>query len=948
VGLSRGREVGLRPRWAAGGGVVRTAGERAWAIAVVALLSVLAAVAPNNGSAPPAGRAGASAPAVVACSDSLPPLGLSGTLSVAGGPLGSSATVGVELNFTYFELYRTIVLGTGAIVGQGCAAEATTTTTGTNGTLRIGLSAPVGKCSSSPSGPECIQYLGAYGPIGVSVVGGLPAGYALSVEGAVAVLDLAFVYELAAVTIAPSGSTVTTSVGAPTFFSASAREGNGSASPIATQYSWSLNGTGWEFEGGANGPTAIVEAVPGAGVGTLEVRASANVDGIPLPTVGATAQMLAISTAIDSGQTNRTSLDAGGTVAIELAAEGAAGFTYQSTVRPGLGLAPTPAACSTGTSVGGEVPVSCSAVVRYPEAGLADPTANLTNGFSTADWTFPQLTISAPPALSVSPAAPTGYAGSPFDLELVAANGSGARPFTLACLASAAGAPACEAAPGPRWAFSPVFPVPGSYPALAWARDAVGANASLAFEVTVVGPLELGPIEIPTTNASVGSPLTLEASIAGGAGPLRYWWNASGEPGSFASGEAPSDGNVTATLVPSAAGPLEVTLSVVDRLGTVVGRTLLLSVGTAPAARIAAFGGAPAGSVTAGKPVRLAWAAYDRLGTLDRTFGANLELSLSIGNGTPLAWVNASGAGPLEAIDPGTYGVPSSAWIEGILNLTVTIGSAATVTAQLHGTGLPAGVAAATFTVVPDRDHVRLFDPQVRDRGGRTNATLWRVEDRFGNSAPGALLTVELSLVGELSDQVVVAIPLPGGGSGVWINYSAPGPEAGELLVVDAAGQSVLGPYPLPALGAPASDATTVDAVAAAVPIGVVGLAVLAVARRRRRGRAGAADTELRDLAEGRARALALVESAGEIDLPGLEAAWEPPPAPPALADWLASLLADGTLGATVGEDGRARFCLASGRAHGPRVTLDPEALARSLRQRESETDEATYAEDGP
>ena len=51
----------------------------------------------------------------------------------------------------------------------------------------------------------------------------------------------------------------------------------------------------------------------------------------------------------------------------------------------------------------------------------------------------------------------------------------------------------------------------------------------------------------------------------------------------------------------------------------------------------------------------------------------------------------------------------------------------------------------------------------------------------------------------------------------------------------------------------------------------------------------------------------------------------------------MASLVADGSLHAKVGEDGRARFCLASGRADGPRLTLDPEALARSLQKRDDE-----------
>ncbi|MFY9717987.1 MAG: hypothetical protein WAK40_08700, partial [Thermoplasmata archaeon] len=86
-------------------------------------------------------------------------------------------------------------------------------------------------------------------------------------------------------------------------------------------------------------------------------------------------------------------------------------------------------------------------------------------------------------------------------------------------------------------------------------------------------------------------------------------------------------------------------------------------------------------------------------------------------------------------------------------------------------------------------------------------------------------------------------------------------------------------------------------------------------------------------------QAVELVRRAGAADLAELEAAWQPAPAPGELADWLASLVADGTLGAAVGEDGRARFCLAPGRAAGPRVTIDATVFDRALRHRDEMLD---------
>ncbi|MGB6501322.1 MAG: hypothetical protein WBG19_08000, partial [Thermoplasmata archaeon] len=72
-----------------------------------------------------------------------------------------------------------------------------------------------------------------------------------------------------------------------------------------------------------------------------------------------------------------------------------------------------------------------------------------------------------------------------------------------------------------------------------------------------------------------------------------------------------------------------------------------------------------------------------------------------------------------------------------------------------------------------------------------------------------------------------------------------------------------------------------------------------------------------------------------------IERGWSPSPAPAELADWVASLVADGTLGATVGADGRARFCVSAGRAPEPQVTLDSAAFDRAIRHRDEVLDDS-------
>lgn len=939
VGAARDRRSGA--------GVGATGGLDRWAIAALFGGALLLATAPVPSGATAATTHVLPLSPAGECALVLPASGVEGVLGIVGGPLGSGATADVVLNYTYGVSYSSFDVSTGSVVARGCAELENRTVTASDGAFAFVPPVPKSVCAGTPNGTVCTTYERDYGPIEFEVAGGAPAGYALVTKGLLDNYTLSLVYELASVAISPAGPTVTTSVNAVTALTATAYGATGSVSTLAPELSWKVNGTGWAFSGPASGASVDVRGVDGAAVGTVTVLASAVVDGTSLPPVTSSVTVVAIATAIESAQVNRTSLDVGGTARVSLAAVGAAGFAYRASVDPGLGLAPIAASCTVGGASEGAVAVDCTALVTYPGAGIAQPTANLTNGDSTADWRFPNVTVNPRPELAVVPTAPAGYAGLPTTVEVTVANGSGSRPFSLACLAAGAGPPTCTAAPGPSWSFAPTYPSPGNYSALAWAVDADGENASTAFDVEIAAPLSLEAIRTSGGNASAGEPLGLSAVVAGGLLPLRYWWNASSLPEPIASGTSRSDGAVAVTVVPSAAGVLDVTLAVVDRLGTVVREELLVPVAAAPAVSVRCVLAPPANAVVAGTPVELAWGAFDANGAPSPEFTSTAELSVTAASGPVLAWVNASGAGPLAPFGGGVFGVPASAWIGGVLNVTVTVGSATTVSVALDGAGLPGPVGAVDLVVVPDRASVHLFDPAVARAGDRDNATLWRVADRFGNPAPGARLTVELDFGGNRTDVVVAAISLPGGASGVWVNYSAPGAASGEVTVEDAAGAVVLGPIEVPAAPGSAASGPAIEAVATAVPLGAIGVVALAVVRRRRRSRGAESDEQaLRALAEGRAQAVELVRRAGAVDLAGIEAAWSPAPAPPALADWLASLVADGTLSAKLGAQGRAQFCLPSSAAP-PQVTLDPEALDRSLRRRDGDLEDDRPG-DGP
>jgi hypothetical protein len=353
--------------------------------------------------------------------------------------------------------------------------------------------------------------------------------------------------------------------------------------------------------------------------------------------------------------------------------------------------------------------------------------------------------------------------------------------------------------------------------------------------------------------------------------------------------------------------------------------------------------------VEAGGTTVFAWEALDAQGVRVPSFAVPGELSVTeSGNGsTAPAWVNASAYGPLVRASNGTFPVPAVAWSGGVLKLSVVLGVAGAVTVRLNGSRLPTLPGPAALTVLPDADHLVLYRSwDVRDdlqMSNRSYSAFWFVHDRFGDPTPGAALFVEFSTGSSENASVVPVLWTTGGATGAWVNYSAGGAAGGTLSVVDAAGAVVLGPMTVPAAQAapPASSSSL-------APLALLGVALLAVGgvggigallyggRPRPAPAPTGEEEELRRLAEGRATVVDLLRRAGPLPLGEIEARWEPPPAPPALADWVASLVTDGTLTATLEGGGPARFALAERPAEKPQVTLDEEALERGLARRDA------------
>lgn len=865
-----------------------------------------------------------------------------------GGPLPASSAIGVSLSYNYSVEVEVSNRTTGTLLSGSCDLLSGSTVSGPNGSFAFELTLPASHCY----GDVCTHALGPYGPVGLGPSGSAPAGYETVSGSNGTSLALSFVAELGGLTLDPSGTSRALSTNAPGAFVARPVTAIGSPSPLAPAFRWNLTGTGWSFEGPVSGATVIVAALPGAGLAELSVTASADVGTNQFSAGPVVVQLAAVPTAFNGGDANRTDLDVGGVVSFTADGSGAPGYTYSADVSPGLGLTPVDWPCSTTSSSGEGVTFACTGTISYPTAGIADPTVELTNTYSTAEGALPPVTVAPLPALALTPESPAGYAGAPVPIRISAAPGSGTPPYALACVDPGWGFPLCSTSPGPNWTFAPVYPNPGHYSGLAWVVDREGTNRSVGFSVIVVSPLALTPIDLPPS-IRADALSRLSANLSGGDFPVEYWWNISGDPGSVASGRLSADVPLTATWVPTSAGAVVVSLTVIDSLGTQEQVTSLANVGPAVATRLAEVTVPGAGPAVAGMPVQVVWQAEDLQGVAVDGFNATGTLDL-VGSGGVIpdpAYVNASGLGPLAEAAAGSFTIPAAAWQQGRLTLTVTTTCTGVFQFWLSGAGLFDQTGALAVEFVADLGHLHVYDPTIAVAGPRDNATFWLIADKYGNPVPGAAVDIRYSSEGTSSESIVPVRVAASGTTGVWVNFTAPSEAGGSREVIDPANNTVLlGPIAVPRAGsAGVALSAPVLTLATAVPAGALGLGLTAWAQRRRRASAAGderpADEDLRRLVEGRDRVISLVRGARALDLVGIEGAWGSAPAPGELTDWVASLVADGTLGARTGPDGVARFCLVASADGPPIVLLDPEALARAATIRRELTEDPSPGE---
>jgi hypothetical protein len=873
------------------------------------------------------------------CTTPTLPVGFSGTVGIEGGPLAASSVEGIEIAYSYFVEVNVTDEPYGTLASENCTLETGSALTNASGGFAVRLGLPPTTCSSgSPSGETCTSYSGPFRALSVGTPD-VPDGYGLAASESGATFALEWVADLTALSMSPAPPNATLASGASADFVARPEMANGSTSPVAPTFSWSLGGAGYRFLSSPDGDSATVVAGPGWSNGSLRVRASVTVGTSTFSTANVTVALTTVPLAISDAVVNRTVVDAGGTVELSVNATGAAAYSYTLSVGPGLARASSLLPCRVGTSGSASATVRCTAELAFPTPGTGSVSVNVSNGVASATWVSPSITVAPSLTLALSPAAPVGYAGA--SLPVVLRAGSGVGPYLKACLAPGFGGPICLSGAGPSYSFAPTYPAPGNYTAQAWLIDATGANSSVPADVRVVGPLTVGTLRTSNASLSAGVPTLLSAFVAGGVLPATAWWNLSGSSGPIATAVVTADGLLSAEFDPLVAGTAVLSLTVADALGTVSQTRLAVRVGPGPVAAVTPVPSPTNSPTEVGRPVGLRWQAFDAFGEAVPTFAAPVDLVVRTASGVAaLSWVNLSGLGPLSLSPEGSFAIPSSAWVAGELSLTLAPAEAGTLSVALEGSALPGGAALLNLTATPDLDHLRLYDPEVVVAGTWSNRTFWHVTDRFGDPAPGAFVTVQYTAPGVERDLVLPVAGSGAGGTGVWVNYTMPPDPSASLRILDQAGDVLYGPVaPLAGADRTAPLAPLADAVGAVGLVAGVGAGASGYVRRRRAllPRPRSEEEELLRLAEGRAELVEILGGVGVADAARLRAAWtrDPPPVEE-LKEWLASLVADGTLSEAPGPGDRPEYALRPPADDAPRVVVDEAALERAVAVRDA------------
>ncbi|HKV90820.1 MAG TPA: hypothetical protein VJQ43_06485, partial [Thermoplasmata archaeon] len=590
---------------------------------------------------------------------------VNGTLGVEGSVLTRPpvANQSVELSYRYETNQSTSFTGW----TLHCLAATARVITNASGGFGVNLTPPGPSCTRG----FCISYRGPFGPETFRVLSSGAPGYFLSTRSLGASATLDWVSALQTGGTDPSGF-ATVSVNAPTTLQAVAFDGAGAASSANLSYSWQLSGTGWTLpDGPSNSSSIVVEGGDTGTDGTVTLWVNGSYNGTRLSAPAVPLYLLAAATKVTGGSFVPTAVDVGVPAQVALLGGGAGGYTYTGTLFPGDGRPSESTACTATAQPGGLATLACGFTVVYGSAGTAQPTATLSNGYSTSNWTFPVVVVSDPLGIVVNPDPAAAYTGTPLHLRIAVEGSTGTAPYGPACLLTGDGRFVCDTAPGPTWTLSVQYANSGTYGGTVTVADSSGANRTAPVEIDVAAPPAIPQVDLAFGNVTRGREQTASAVVTGGAFPLSYWWNASDPSSTLATGIVGSDAIPSVSFVAGFGTSNEtVTLTVVDALGTVVAHRATFAI-RSPLAGIAVVAPGANGSVDAGTPLAVTVVATDDLGA--EIAGVSMAIRLQARTDCGALWVNDS-AGPVASVN-GTFAFPAATWSRTGLALAVTASS---------------------------------------------------------------------------------------------------------------------------------------------------------------------------------------------------------------------------------------------------------------------------------
>ncbi|HEV2428591.1 MAG TPA: hypothetical protein VGV64_01935, partial [Thermoplasmata archaeon] len=754
------------------GGRWRALGSGAGAATAIGVLIVLSAFSGGAASrpgtpVPPAAALLHLAITGTGCSGAGVPTRFTGQLSDLGGPTPrpSIANQTVALTVHYDQDFFPF----GGNATRQCLATTHSATTGSLGSFSISASIPTNYCVKSIG---CWNFTGPYGPATFNLTGSgsVPPGDYLTQSIWGSSVTLSRVAALDRVALDPSGF-ATVSVLAPSNLSASALAGDGSASPAAPSYAWRIVGSGWSFLSATTVARPVVEAQAGAAVATAELWVNGSFGGAALHLPPVSVILTAAATSVTAGAVAPTSVDAGEPTTFSYSGTGAVGYPYTASVSPGLGLPPVAATCRASQLSGGLDRLDCAATIDYPDAGIAQPSANLSNGYSTATWDFAPVTVASALDVRVVPAPALAYRDAPVTFALSVAAGTGTPPFGPACLDPGSGGFECDNGPGPTWTFDVAYPSTGNFSARLTASDAGGSSWARTVPIRIVDRPQLAPLALASSIVGLGGELSADTSVSGGGLPISFWWNLSTPASTVASGTLTNDGPIALDAALAELGPGRLTLTLVDALGTRSSSVADYVVLPETATEIVALG--PSNdSIAAGRPLSLSFEALDGLG--NRVIGFVGPVAIVVhGSDGPTLWVNASQSGPVPPSASGGFDPPSTAWRSGYLNLTLASVLAGSISVALEAAPGVLGTPPWPITVVPDTSREHLFGPTppaALDRSPGTDSALYQIRDRFGNPLDGGYVVIRTLDRGTVLTVIDSPIFVRSGLSMVWVN----------------------------------------------------------------------------------------------------------------------------------------------------------------------------------